>query len=375
MKIVHMISVHPRNDTRIFYKECKFLANQGHDVYLIVADGKGDSLLDGVKIIDVGTSRIGRIGRMVLITKRVYRKALELNADIYHFHDPELLPWGWFLQIRGKRVIYDIHEDVPRHILAKGWIPPSFRKTLSKLFEFIENAFSSRADLLVCATPTIFNRFNKNNQNTITVCNYPICQELFSQNSDTNRKERAFCYIGQICESRGLYQMIQASEKINGFLYLGGDFISQKEWDKAISMPGWGKTLYLGHLNRIEIRDLLSKVMVGLVLLLNTPNHYEALPVKMFEYMSASIPVVASDFPLWKEIVEGNDCGICVNPKDINGVAKAINWLLDNPEEAKKMGENGRKAIEEKYSWEKEFEKLTTALSEWGLFKQSTEKI
>jgi len=100
--------------------------------------------------------------------------------------------------------------------------------------------------------------------------------------------------------------------------------------------------------------------MAGLVLYHPVPNHTDAQPNKLFEYMSAGIPVISSNFPLWKEIVEGHQCGICVDPLKPDEIAKAIQWILDNPEKAKKMGENGRRAVEEKYNHTVEEKKLLT---------------
>lgn len=358
MKIAHLTSVHPRYDTRIFHKECKFLAAEGHTVFLVVADGEGDSLEGGVTIIDAGKSTRGRLGRMLNSTRRVYQKALELDADIYHFHDPELLPWGWLLRKKGKKVVYDIHEDVPRQILSKHWIPKLFRRPVSSMTELIENFFAKRLDGLVYVVPAQKKRFEKINPNTVMVCNYPILKELHSPYSDRTEKERSVCYIGGISGIRGLFEMIAAVEHIDGTLYLAGPIGSEEEWEQAKTMPGWEKVRYLGILGREEVKNLLSRSMAGLVLLQPTGNYLISFPIKMFEYMSASIPVIASNFPLWKEILEGNKCGICVNPKDPEEVANAINWLLENPNEARKMGQNGRRAIEKKYSWEKEFGKL-----------------
>lgn len=358
MKIVHMTSAHSRYDTRIFHKECKSLAAEGHAVYLVVADGKGNSFEDGVTVVDAGASKRGRLGRMLSTTGKVYKKALELDADIYHFHDPELLPWGWLLKRKGKRVIYDVHEDVPRQILSKHWIPGVFRRLAGSITEVVENHMAGKMDGLVVVVPLLVNRFKKINDNVVMACNYPILEELHVSDVDWSKKERAVCYIGGISRIRGLFEMVAVAEHIGGLLYLAGPIVSQSEWEQVKTMPGWEKIRYLGILDREGVKDILNRSMAGLVLLQPTPNYLESFPIKMFEYMSASIPVIASNFPLWEEIVEGNDCGIRVNPRCTKKVAEAISRLLDNPEDAKMMGQNGRKAVEEKYSWERESRKL-----------------
>lgn len=139
---------------------------------------------------------------------------------------------------------------------------------------------------------------------------------------------------------------------------MAGNFDEKQLEGKLKSLPGWRKVIYYGYVDRIKVRDILQQVKVGVVTLHPTPNYFESLPIKLFEYMSAGIPVVASNFPLWEDIIEDNNCGICVDPLKPKEIADAIRYLLEHSEEAKEMGENGRKAVEEKYNWETESEKL-----------------
>lgn len=357
MRIAHLTSAHDRIDTRIFHKECKSLAQVGHSVSLIVADGKGDSLEQGIEIMDVGKGK-GRFDRMFRVSRRVFQKALECGADLYHFHDPELLPYGWLLKKKGKTVIYDIHEDVPRQILSKPWIPALLRPLVGKIAEVVENNLVKSLDGLVCATPKIAERFQKIHRNVVTVCNYPVLSELHDANADWSKKEKAVCYVGGISRIRGIREMVAAAEHIEGVLYLAGPFESQAEFEFVSSLPGWKNVRYLGVLDRSGVRDLLSRVMGGLVLFLPEPNHLEAQPNKMFEYMSAAIPVIASDFPLWRDIIEGCGCGVCVDPGDPVSVGRILNTMLENVKETCLMGQQGRVAVEQKFSWEMESTKL-----------------
>lgn len=119
IKLCHLTSVHSRFDIRIFHKECASLARKGFMVNLVVADGKGDEVNNGVAIHDVGSSN-GRFDRMRRAPNRVLKKALSLDAEIYHFHDPELIPVGLGLKRHGKKVVFDVHEDYVSQIREKN---------------------------------------------------------------------------------------------------------------------------------------------------------------------------------------------------------------------------------------------------------------
>ncbi|WP_084777098.1 glycosyltransferase [Massilia sp. WF1] len=79
----------------------------------------------------------------------------------------------------------------------------------------------------------------------------------------------------------------------------------------------------------------------------------------MFEYMSSGIPVIASDFPYGREIIEGNRCGMCVDPLDPRALAAAIDYPRCPSGYREIDGENGRKAVLEKYNWTVQAKRLT----------------
>ena len=124
------------------------------------------------------------------------------------------------------------------------------------------------------------------------------------------------------------------------------------------TMSGWRQVEALGFVDREGVRAMVARSMAGLVVLHPTINYIDALPVKMFEYMSAGIPVIASNFPPWKEIIEGAKCGLCVDPLDPGEIAGAIQFIVEHPEEAEQMGKNGRRAVERRYNWEMGEKKL-----------------
>ena len=176
-KIVHLTSAHPRNDIRIFHKECISLSNH-FDTTLIVNDGKGDSIINKVKVIDVGVKVTGRLSRFTKVTKAIFDSAVKFKADIYHFHDPELIWVGLKLKKLGFNVIYDVHEDVSKSILYKPYIPVIVRFPLSYFIKVYENYCAKKFDALICATPYITEKFKRINKNSININNYPILEEV-----------------------------------------------------------------------------------------------------------------------------------------------------------------------------------------------------
>lgn len=356
--IAHLTSAHHRGDTRIFQKMCRSLVSAHFKSSLVVADGLGDEIRDGVQIHDVGASK-GRFDRIKNSPRRVFNKSLSLHADLYHLHDPELIPIGLKLKRMGKRVVFDSHEDVPKQMLGKPYLNKPALWVLSKVFGAYETWACRQFDGVIAATPFIRDKFLEINPRTVDINNFPLLGELEAQVPWADKAVEV-CYVGDISRFRGIAEMVEAMSLVQSGVRLNlcGRFSEPAVEKVCKAMPGWLAVNEQGFVDRAGVRQVLGKSVAGLVALHPVINYLDALPVKMFEYMAAGIPVIASDFPLWREIVLRNQCGLCVDPMDPASIAKAIDYLVRHFNEARQMGENGRRAVMERYNWPKEEKKM-----------------
>lgn len=343
-----MTSVHPVFDTRIFHKECKSLSKK-YDVSLI-APNVEDQTVDGIHIYGVclPKNRSKRIKNL----SSVYNRMLEIDADIYHFHDPELMKLGKKIKKeKRKTIIFDSHEDVPQQILCKVWIPKLLRKPLSYCYSIYEKQLLKKYDAIVSVTPSIVERLQEINSRVYQITNYPVISDIEGE----RQWGKSVCFTGGISEQYLHHDIIKILHNTDANYILAGPCKIPSYMDRLKSISGWDKVDYRGYVPYEECVKIMQSSSAGLALLFYSPNvGYKrgTLGVlKIFEYMMVGIPVICTDFELWKEIVEGNHCGICVNPYDSNDLIKAINYLIENRDVAIRMGDNGRKAVKEKYNW------------------------
>lgn len=368
IKVCHLTTAHSSHDIRILKKECVSLANNGFDVTLIAPNCK-EEVIEGVNIQSLNIKVTGRFSRFFKVAKKLYEKALVLNADIYHFHDPDFMFYGVKLIRKNKKVIYDIHEDYPLNILEKHWIPKILRPLVSFIYSEIEKYSIKKYTALISVTPQIISRIKKTNPNTFLVTNYPILKKDFEDfNIDLNSKK--FIFAGVVEPLRMIHVLVEAMDMIpnEASFVLAGDGTSEY-FEELAKLTSWNKVDYKG---RIPFEDVISyykKSLFGVVIedynLINYNDEGSLGVTKLFEYMMLGLPFIATDFTLHKEIIDKHQCAITVNPRDKDEVIKALNYMYNNPNEIKKMGERGRKAVKEIYNWntqEKELLRLYTSL-------------
>lgn len=358
-KIVHFSSVHKRRDIRIFLKQCRTLQAHGYKVTFVVADGKGDSLEDGIQIVDAGAPAANRISRMLKTTESILRVLCTTPADLYHFHDPELIPVGLKLKKKfpSAKVVFDSHENYSDDIKDKPYFPLRLGRFVATIYRYYERFSVRKLDAVVAATPSIKRHFLRMGVHSVDINNYPLLAE-FSDVAVSEGRQFNVVYLGGITKIRGVKEVVDSLCLDPNLTMTMAGPISESFLAELKSSPGWPRVDYLGEVDRRMVSKVLSSAKVAVVNFLPAANHIESQPNKMFEYMSAGLPVVASNFPLWREIIEGNECGICVDPTSPADIHAAINKICSDDGLAREMGCKGREAVMEKFHWEKEGRKL-----------------
>ena len=357
-KVCILSSVRPATEHRMMSKEGASLVRAGYRVS-IIAPHPHDEVLSGIAIKAV-PKFTSRFARMMRTPRYVYREALRQRADVYHFHNTELLLVGWLLKLHGKRVLYDVREDTPASILDTHWIPPWARPAVAWAIDIAEKFSGRMLDGIVAATPHIGQRFPRSK--TVVVQNFPLLDEAFPASRPYLERSPLVLYIGTLIASRGVLELIDAmgllSETLQARLAIGGEFETAELEQAARQKPGWKRTDYAGWQNRPGLLHLLSRARVGVVPLLPVPNNIDSQPIKLFEYMIAGLPVVVSNLPRQGAIVKEAQCGILVEPGQPQALAEAIQWLLEHPMEAQAMGNRGRQAILQTYNWNSQAQSL-----------------
>jgi glycosyltransferase involved in cell wall biosynthesis len=355
-RVCHITTVHPVDDHRILHKECASLRDAGYDVTL-VAPHDEDTVLHGIRVVAVRTSARTRVERMARRPWAAYRAARAVDAELYHFHDPDFLPYAVALARGGARVVYDAHEDVPMQIRHKHWIPGRLRGPIARAYAALEAACVGRLSAVVSPSVTALARLRPRQPRAIAIANYPRL-ETAPQPGPWDDRSRAACYVGGITAVRGARELVAAMETVDGELHLAGPVSPPDLLAELERSPGWQRVRYLGRVGHERIAELLAGAKVGVIPLHPIPNYVDAYPVKLFEYMAAGLPIVATDVPRWRALLEQHGCGVCVPHDSPQRLAAAIEELLDDDARAREMGARGRRAVESEYSWRSQADAL-----------------
>ena len=357
-RICHITSVHPRYDIRIFEKECKSLSKY-YDVQLVVADGLENEIKNGINIIDVGKEK-NRFQRMLISTWKIYKVLKTIDALVFHFHDPELIPVGILLKFRGKKIIFDVHEDIYEQIKTKDWVASIILLLLLPLVKIINKIIAFNFNLIFAELSYKKKYSKRKNKYQIDVLNYPQT-EILKPFINCNRTENGIIYIGSITYLRGLdvildSLMILKQKKIDFTMHFVGTLQEEIDWEYYKILRD--NVIFYGYLDIRKGYEISTKCKVGLAILKPIGNYIESIPTKIFEYMSLKLPFIASDFKAWRNYFPENVNNIYVNPNSPIELSEALINLLGNNKRVNQLDDNRRKVAEQKFSWESEEKKL-----------------
>jgi glycosyltransferase involved in cell wall biosynthesis len=359
--VCHVISGYFRNDARVFLRQCKSLHNHGFDVSILTNDGDPDEVLDGIRVIDC-KKRWPRWKTLLMAKRQFLAKALEIDADVYQLHSPELLPLGLALKKAGKKIVYDAHEDMPRHILEKEWLPYFSRRAIATGFERYMHHALRRYDEIVSPHSHVVAAFQELLGKGVLIANFPLVGGNwdFSPGEYCARND-VLCYSGTVYAYSNQEEVVEALERFDRLQYRIAGYIDEEHARRLKAMPAGNQVAILGRLSRPDLHEFYRSALIGVVIYdykLNLGDRLGSYGTnKVFEYMEAGLPFICTDYILWKDIVDRHDCGICVAPGEPDEIAAAIDYLLQDRERAYRMGQNGRKAVLDEFNWSSEEKK------------------
>ena len=355
--IAHVTTAHPCDDTRIYSKYCLSTKHSGFRV-LLIAPRKYTGGVEREIDVDVQFLRVRtRLLRMLLNPLDAFVKAIRSRAKIIHVHDPELVPITLLLKALGRKVFYDVHEDLVGQTYQKDYVAAGFKGAVASFCSVVQKVGCVVADEVISANSHIDARLGGG---TTMVFNYSMLSE-FRQLMDSElsgKKENLLFYVGAISRARGAVEMIQGFKLFNKsgawkFCIAGG--VTDRGLLEEMEALAEGEQIELaGPMERSKVLDRLAVAKAGVVLYLPGPNHTESCPNKLFEYIAAGIPVIASNFDSWKAIVEEEECGVVVDPEDPDSIAKGLHKLLEKSDMVE-MGKSGQSAVRRLYNWESQF--------------------
>lgn len=367
-RVCHLASKHKMSDMRIFEKECKSLAHAGFEVTLIgFGETQKTEVIDNVHCISLYCPIKNNLELLKKRNKLIYQTALQVDANIYHLHEPELLPVGKKLKKKGKIVIFDshefygwqLHDNIHKIKIIKT--PASLMKVIGNLYMRYEKHICMKLDAVVqVCTMNGIDYFANRCRRSIFIRNLPNAADYTRKSSYDLSQKPMVAMIGGITKERGITQLVKATHQAGGTLLLAGDFHPTSYETELRQMPEFDCVEYKGFLDKNGMVELLEQANIGASTLLNVGQYdkIDTFPTKVYDYMSMELPVVISGTEYAKKMNDRYHFGICVNPDDPDSITKAITWLKEHPDRATEMGKNGRKAIEDEFNWEKESEKL-----------------
>ena len=367
-KIVHMTTVHHPFDPRIYHKECKSIKDAGFDLtYLAQKDPNTGETSEEIHQIPLPTYD-SKLKRMLFAPWKAYKVAKKLNADIYHFHDPELMFVARLLKNKRNIVVYDVHEDFVTSLIKKDYLNKFMKAVIRKSFRWIEKIITKPFKKVLAEK-----YYEEIYPNGKWVLNYPTVNENF-MNQDRSGKpiEDKLIYTGNVDLERGaeIHANLPNVHPTISMHFIGkcpsrfADRINEIAGANQDRIHITGVDQFVPK-EEIERSYLDTNWLAGIALFPPTEHYLKKELTKFFEYMNAGLPIICSNFERWQEFIDQNQCGIAVDPYDEKEIYEAIEYLRNHPDEAKRMGQNGKKAVQEKLNWNTQANHLVELYDEW----------
>lgn len=357
-RVVHISTVHSAIDPRIRIKQLQSLSRHGMDAQLVCADPERRRLGDEVTVQRITARHRGRLYRMSVLAPAAVLRALLTPAVLYHFHDPELIPWAWLLLLRRVPVIYDVHEDYPLALRQKEYLPHWAQRVVSAVAGTLERALTMPF-LLVIAEPCYQRRFPRARQ----ILNYPP-RSLLSLKPALDTSAARVLYTGNITAGRGALNLARLVAASGVEVTLVGRCLPRLAAElRGIAGENGGKLTIVGEGRYVPHAEIVAayrtaRWIAGIVLIPAGAHYRDKQLTKFFEFMAVGLPIIASDFPVWRRLIAEQGVGICVDPDDPRQAVAAVEWLMHNPEQARGMGRRGRELVRQRYHWEGQEERL-----------------
>ena len=358
--ITIVTSIHPDFDARI-WKHATAMAEAGWNVHLIAPWNPGDVVIPAAIRLHSFKRVQSRICRLPLIPWRVGRKLLAVirKSDVIHFHDIDLLPWMSLVSL-WKHVIYDVHEDYPEEMRIREWIPDILREPFAQMLGIGQRFFSIPIRNIVLTAATLDSEFQGKRFRKIVIPNYATQKLAEGMSHDYLTRQAVVVFIGSQHVNNGSDLLLEISKRLQPLRpkvqFITSDRFATAEIRKAylakIEQDSLMTVKLLPNVKPHELMSVLNRATIAISPNLRVKQQINGAHNKIYEFMAAGLPIVASDLPHQTTVIGGSDCGILAQPEDPDTFVNALIRLVDDQSYAKELGEKGRRAFFEKYSWE-----------------------
>ncbi len=357
---------HPRQH----YRLAAALADAGYDVTTLAAPDLTSGHEDAVPVAYLPIRR-NRLTRMISGPLTIGR-ALARRPDVLYLVSLDLLPWGALVRkLRRCSVVYDSNDEYDTYMLIKEWLPVRVRPLLQRLVRWLEPWLARQLDGATTALPATQEKFERAGVKSTLVRNFPPAF-LIGQTRRDGHYEFDVLVGGSLPEDQMLLLAETAArvEEILGrpvrWLVVARNYDDHEKrlLEGALVASGLRDDFTLRYnLPFPEMQRMMQSSKIGFVPYPGAVNYADRIPIRIFEYMAAGLPFVASDLPTTAQFTAEHGVAVLTPAGDVEAFAREIASLLDDPHRLQEMSARGPQVVLERYNWEIESRKLVDTLA------------